>query len=85
MVDGNAYGEENMASGRHGEREYNSPCRTIYTPRQWNERCRADYHSGDDNGRDGECNPETLENLGDFFEEIRAFDFFLCCCPCHIV
>lgn len=74
-----------MARGDDREREDDGPPGAVDAPFNGHQRRRANDHTGNDDDRDQEREPEPLENLGHFLEEVGALDFLLCCRPSHVV
>ena len=74
-----------MASQQQSERKDDSPDRAINLPLKWDQRRAQNDHAREDDPRQEPREPEALEDLGDFLEEIRPLNFFLCCAPRHVV
>ena len=74
-----------MAADDDSEREDDCPTRAVDTPRQWDEGGAEDDHAKHEGPRDKPGEPEALEDLRHFFEEVRALDLLLCRAPGHVV
>ena len=74
-----------MTTRDNSERENDSPVESLYTPVNGDEFCTEDDHSDDRDYRQYEGEPESVEDLGYFLEEVRTFNFLLRRTPCNVV
>ena len=74
-----------MAADYGGEGEDDAPGLAVDAPLERHERRAEDDDAEDEDPGHQPREPEALEDLGDFLEEVRPLDFLLRCAPRHVV
>ena len=72
MVRRVTYREENMTSSRGRKREDYAPGAAVHSPTDRDQRSARDDYPRNYNPRNGEREPELLQDLRDFLEEVAS-------------